>query len=619
MKGRWTKAVALVVTMAILFSGLISCAPEAPEEPTEVTTEVTVETETEITREVVVTATPESAETEPGAETGGRGTCGTLRLLWWQAPSILNPHLATGSKDQDAATPIYEPLAHFDENGEIDLRYGLAAEVPTRENGGISSDGRSITWKLKEGIQWSDGTLFTADDVVFTWQYIADPDAATTSAGQMGGVEIVEKIDEYTVKVTFEEPTPVPFTPYIGRFGLIFPKHVFQDFMGEKAQDAPANYEPVGTGPYVVREFRPDDVVVYEPNPYYRDPDKPCFEEVILQGGGDATSAARAVLVTGDADYAWNLQVSADVLADLNQGGQGTLTGPFGGNVERMIINFANPAPELGDERAEPGNPHPFLTDLKVRQALALGVDRQAIVDTLYGGGTLGKVACNILAAPPSLVSSTEHETCEYDLEEANRLLDEAGWTRGSNGIRQKVVDGETVEMNILFQTSVNQVRQKTQEIVKQGWEELGIDVELKAIKGGVFFSSDPANPDTYRKFYADIEMFGNGPSFPDDPSYLGGFTCDEIKTREQNWTGANIGRWCNPDYDELFSQLQETFDPDERAELYKRMNDMVVDQVVVVPLVEKAYPVTATSKDLGGVVMNPWALDLWNIADWYR
>ncbi|MBM3134130.1 MAG: peptide ABC transporter substrate-binding protein [Chloroflexi bacterium] len=546
-----------------------------------------------------------------------KGTCGTLRLLWWQAPTILNPHLATGSKDFDAARPVYEPLAALNEKGEPDVRYGLAAEVPTLQNGGISPDGLSVTWKLKTGVKWSDGTPFTADDVVFTWRYVTDKATAATSSMKMVEIKAVEKVDDYTVKITWKQPNPVPYIAFTGMYGMVIQKKAFENFMGEKARDAPANFKPVGTGPYMVKEFKPDDVVIYELNPHFRDPNKPCFKEVVLKGGGDATSAARAVLQTGDADYAWNLQVEADVLQELSKGGKGVLVSVPGGNIERIVVNFTNPDPALGDKRSEPGNPHPFLSDLKVRRALALATDRQTIAKALYGDGLLGVAACNILATPPALVSTTKFDTCEFNLEKANKLLDEAGWVKGPDGIRQKVVDGKIIKMKILFSTTVTPVRQKTQEIVKQGWEKLGIQVELKAVQGGVFFSGDVANPDTYRKFFADVEMFGNKPSAPDDPMYMGGWTCAEIKTKAANWTGQNIGRWCNPDYDKLFGELGKTLDPAKRAALYKQMNDMVVDDVAVIPLIEKAYPVIAHSKALKGIVTHSWDSDLWDLVDW--
>ncbi len=228
----------------------------------------------------------------------------TLRLLWWQAPTILNSHLAQGTKDYDAARPVLEPLAAVDPDGKPVPK--LAEEIPAVDNGGVSRDLRTVTWKLRRGVKWSDGTDFTADDVVFTYQYMADEATAATDSQQAEGVDRVEAPDPYTVVVYWKEPNPNPYQLFVSGLGNIIQKKQFSDFMGSRAKDAPGNLNPVGTGPYKVREFRPGDVVVYEANEFYREPNKPYFKEVQLKGGGDATSAARAVFQTGSVDYAWN-------------------------------------------------------------------------------------------------------------------------------------------------------------------------------------------------------------------------------------------------------------------------------------------------------------------------
>lgn len=399
---------------------------------------------------------------------------------------------------------------------------------------------------------------------------------------------------------------------------MIIQKKAFENYMGAKAKDAPANLKPIGTGPYVVTDFKPNDVVVYDLNPNYRDPTKPCFKQVNLKGGGDATSAARAVLQTGDMDYAWNLQVESDVLQDLMKGAKGKVTGATSGTMERIAINFTNPDPALGDKRSEPGVPHPFLTDLNVRKALALAVDRQAIAKELYGDGLLGVATCNVINVPAPTVSTTKHDICEFNIDKANKLLDDAGWAKGSDGIRQKVVNGTPVKMKLLFQTADNSVRQKTMQIVKQGWEKLGMQVELKGVNSGVFFSNDLANPDTWTKFFADVQLYSQGMTAPDDPIFSGNWTCDQIKTKSANWTGRNLSRWCNPDYDKLYDQLGNTLDPAKRVTLYKQLNDMLVDNVVMIPLVARQFPVVATSTSLKGVVPDPWdSNDLAHIPEW--
>ena len=246
-----------------------------------------------------------------------RGGGGTLKLLWWQGPVLLNPQFATGTKEQEGSRIFYEPLAAWDADGN--LVPVLAAEIPSRENGGLTADGRSVTWKLKRGVTWHDGQPFTADDVVFNWEYHRDP--ATSSSWISTYRDItVAKVDSHTVRITFPKPTPFWAEPFVGTVGMIIPRHVFKDFMGTKSREAPANTRPVGTGPYKIVDFKPGDLVLAEANMNYHIPNRPHFDRLEMKGGGDATSAARAVLQTGEYDFAWNLQVADEILKGLERG-----------------------------------------------------------------------------------------------------------------------------------------------------------------------------------------------------------------------------------------------------------------------------------------------------------
>ena len=190
------------------------------------------------------------------------GGGGALRTLFWQAPTSLNPHFSVGAKDSEGCRIFYEPLAAWDPDGN--LVPVLAAEIPDVENGGVSPDGKSVTWKLKKGVRWHDGEPFTADDVVFNWRFAADPATAAVSFGTFEGV-MVEKIDPLTVRVRFEKPTPFWADAFVGT-GMIIPKHVFEPYKGANSREAPANLKPVGTGPYVCVDFKPGDWVKGERN-----------------------------------------------------------------------------------------------------------------------------------------------------------------------------------------------------------------------------------------------------------------------------------------------------------------------------------------------------------------
>src|SRR5689334_13805057 len=260
-------------------------------------------------------AAPTQAPQPAGAKPGGGGP---LTLLWWQAPTILNAHLSLATKDVGAVRIYAEPLADF--NAQNQLVPILAAEIPSIDNGGVAHDGASVTWKLKSGVKWHDGQPFSASDVAFTFKYLSDPGTSATTLGFYQDVASVEAVAPDTVKVTFKHPVAAWFNPFVGLPAQILPEHVLKDAVGAGAKDAPFNLKPIGTGPYKVSDFKPGDVVTYDLNPDYHEVGKPFFDTVTLKGGGDAASAARAVLQTGEADWAWNLQIEPAVLSSLQSG-----------------------------------------------------------------------------------------------------------------------------------------------------------------------------------------------------------------------------------------------------------------------------------------------------------
>ncbi len=533
----------------------------------------------------------------------------TLRLLYWQAPTLLNPHLSTGTKDFEASRIVYEPLASFDASGEM-VPF-LAAEIPSIENGGVAEDLSSVTWKLKSGVTWADGEPFTAEDVVFTYEYISNPEVGAITSEYYTDIASVEAVDPTTVKITFKKPTVAWFVPFVGTNGMIIPKHIFADFNGPNSREAPANLAPIGTGPYITEEVKPGDVIVYVANENFREEGKPFFKRVELKGGGDATSAARAVLQTGDADYAWNTQVEAAVLTQLEATGIGRVIPKPGPNVERIVVNFSDPNVEKDGQRSHKDVPHPFLTDLNVRKALSLAMDRQTIADQLYG--VAGTPTNDYVLSPENIRANAPWE---FNLEEAAKLLDEAGWVdSNNNGIRDK--DG--VEMRMVFQTSVNPVRQKTQEIIKQDLGKIGIDLELKSIDASIFFDSEPNNPDNLGHFYADLQMYTTGNDNPDPTAYMRRYLCEEIAQKENNWAGANDARYCNPAYEAMFAELVALKDPEERDEQVKKMNNfLTVEDVAVIPLIDRSSP-AAAANSIEGIDLTPWDLEPWNIKDWTR
>jgi peptide/nickel transport system substrate-binding protein len=533
-----------------------------------------------------------------------RGGGGPLRLLLWQGPTLLNPHFATGTKDQEGSRPFYESLARYDADGV--LVPVLAAEIPSRANGGIAADGLSTTWKLKKNVQWHDGQPFGADDVVFNWQYATDPATGAFSTGFYANVKSVEKIEATTVRFNFLKPTPI----WDRACALwLIPKHVFAPYIGAKSREAPANLKPIGTGPYKFVAFTPGDLVRGEANMNYYLPNRPFFDTIEIKGGGDATSAARAVLQTGEFDYAWNIQVEDNVLKAMEAGGKGKMVFKPSGNPEMIMLNAADPWTEVDGERANVKSKHFAFSDPAVRKAFGLLVDRKSIQDFVYGRAATA--TANALNNPVQYNSKAI--VAEFNVDKANALLDAAGWKRGSDGVRAK--DGK--RLKLVFQTSINSVRQKVQAIVKQACAKAGIEVELKTVQASVYFSSDLTNPDTYGKFFADVEMYLNNRAGTDPDRFMQQWVSWEVCQKANGWQLQNKTRWSSPEYDKAFRAAELELDPVKRAALFVQMNDMACSAGHVVPVALRAQ-VTA----LGKFIVAPltgWDLDLSGIHDWYR
>ncbi|WP_321362776.1 peptide ABC transporter substrate-binding protein [uncultured Celeribacter sp.] len=541
-----------------------------------------------------------------------RGADGHVNIIYYQAPSTMNPYLSGGTKELESASLVLEPLARYDETGAI-VPF-LAESVPTVENGGVSEDLTTITWKLKEGLKWSDGSDLTSEDVKFTWEYCTSEGGGCSQSEKYNDVVSVETPDALTVIVTFGVPKPFPYGPFVGAQAPIVQKAQFANCTGEAmASCTDQNFAPIGTGPFVVDEFKTNDVVSLSANPNYRDPAKPAFATATLKGGGDAQSAARSVLETGEFDYAWNTQVAPDLLEAMLAKGQGQLVSAYGTLVERIMVNLTDPNPALGDERATAAHPHPFLSDIAVRKALSMAIDRALLTEIGYGNA--GRPTCNVLPAP-EIYKSTANDAClTQDIEGAKAVLEEAGWVDSDgDGVREK--DG--VKLSLLFQSSTNAIRQDFQAIIKQWWEEIGVETELRNIDASVFFGGDAGSPDTFQKFYADVEMYANNFDGTDPEAYMANWECEQAPRPETQWQGNNMPRFCSEEYDALVAEMAETGDINERAEMAKAMNDMLMQEYVIIPLVDRGR-LSAHANSLGGVILNTWDSELWNAADWYR
>ena len=351
---------------------------------------------------------------------------------------------------------------------------------------------------------------------------------------------------------------------------MIIPKHLFADYIGAKSRDAPTNLKPVGTGPYKFVDFKPGDMVKGELNPNYHIANRPHFDTIEMKGGGDAVSAARAVLQTGEYDYAWNMQVEDEILQRLEKGGKGVAVITPGGNIEHIQLN-SDRSLDRGRRRAlEPQD----QASAALRSGGAPGA-RPAGRPQVGRGAHLRPHRHRDRATSSTTRSASARRTRSGSSTSTRRTRSSrsAGWKKGADGIRAK--DGK--KLKFVYQTSINTPRQKTQAIVKQACQKAGIDIELKSVTASVFFSSDVANPDTYTKFYCDMQMYTTTMTQPDPEVFMNQFTSWEVATKENKWQGRNITRWRSEEYDKTFRAAEGELDPVKRAALFIRMNDLVV------------------------------------------
>jgi peptide/nickel transport system substrate-binding protein len=414
----------------------------------------------------------------------------------------------------------------------------------------------------------------TSADVVFTYEYCAD--ALTGCSGTPVGVASVEAVDDLTVTVTFTEPQTYPYgVIFVGFTSPIIQQAQFADCIGEAAKTCTEqNFAPVGTGPYMVTELRPEDTVTYEFNPNYRGnaEGKPFFGTVTIKGGGDAESAARSVLEIGEADYAWNLQVAPEIIAPMEAAGNGVVQTAFSANVEHINLNQTNPDGTPPSDYQGGANPNPFFT----------------------GNGELARAL-------------------------SMAILDELGYVdTDGDGIRE-LPDGTPLSWD--YVTSTNAVRQSNQALIQGYWEAIGVEVNMQNQDAGLFFDGTNASDFSIWKFFTDIQMFTNGATAPDAVGYFDDLKTDQIPESTNSWGGSNVPRLASEEYDAAVTEAGAlpVGDPAQIELLHFLQEEMFYGQGAIIPLIHRGN-VSAFANDIQGVgELNGWDSEYWNIEDWYR
>jgi peptide/nickel transport system substrate-binding protein len=315
------------------------------------------------------------------------------------------------------------------------------------------------------------------------------------------------------------------------------------------------------------------------------------------------------VLQSVEYDYALNMLIEEEILMKLETAENIMVNITPSGNVEFMSLNSTDPAVEVDGERASIKTKHPLFSDPAVRQAINVLIDRASIEKFIYG--RTARATANFLNNPERFRS--KNTKFEFNIEKANQILEAAGWKKGGDGIRAK--DGKPLKF--VFQTSINAPRQKTQAIIKQACQKAGIDVELKSVVGSVFFSSDIANPDTYTHFYCDAQMYNTTMPQADPQFFMNQYVSWQVANKENKWQGRNVSRWQSKEYDETYKQAEQELDAVKRAALFIKLNDLVVTDNYIQPIVSRTR-VAALGNKLTAHISG-WDNDLWQLASWYR
>lgn len=532
------------------------------------------------------TTAPE-ATTPPTGEGGG-----VLTIGLYQEPDNLNPFLAVQTASRLVRELTLEGLLDADPDGNYIPQ--LAAEVPSVENGGISPDGLTITYKLKPGVTWSDGHPLTSRDIQFTWEAVMDPANAVNSQTGYELIESVETPDELTAVVTFKEL----YAPALSLFSIadaVLPAHALE---GTPLGEAEFNRSPEGTGPFVVTEWRSGDSIVLDRNPNYREEGRPFLDRVVFKII-PSREVGIAQIRSGEIDVLWDLIESQ--IPEFQQLEGIDLQVVPSSNVEYLGLNLS--------DNFDPALPHPILSDKRVRDAIAAAIDRTPIVDELLFGMT--EVATSPLgmgwAAPSGL------ELPPYDPAKAQQLLEEAGWVdTDGDGIREK--DGMRLSLEISTPAG-SQLRELTEQILQEQLKAVGIELVINNVPAATLFGNWAENGKLKRGDF-DIVMDTWGADLDPDAFLSTLFTSDQIPTEANGGEGWNFFRLADPELDQAITEGRSTLDLEVRKAAYRRAVERILDAGVYIPLYKRAQ-INAFVSAVDGELPNPWDEFTWNIKDW--
>lgn len=570
----------------------VACGPITPAAPQATAQAGASTSAAQPTSAATSQSTTTSQAAQAAAQPTPQATGPQVRITLNQEPDTLNPFYSGLRATFTVTQAIFNGLVVVNEQG--DYEGDLAMEVPTVQNGGVSADGLTITYKLRQGVKWADGQPFSADDVKFTYDAIMNPANTISGKSVYGKIESLTVKDPYTVELKMKEP----YAAYAEFFSYpvgILPRHALGSLPDLNKADF--NRKPFGTGPYRVTDWQAANYIQLDANPnYYKG--APKIGRVIVRIVPDKNTQLAQVRAN-ETDVAVDLNEDDAVQVDRIPGWKAFAIA--GLTSDRLFLNLAEPGV------ADGSRPHPILGDKRVRQALEMGIDKQQLVDKVLSGKT--KVATSeypVGWAAPNL------EPSKYDVDTAKRLLDQAGWQVGADGIREK--DGRKLHLSI-SSTSGNTLRENVEQLIQAGWKAMGVDLEIKNATAAVLVGEWSENGLVQRGNF-DIAYYGFTPGIDPSGTISPRFHSKQIPFEGNQGEGDNGMRYRDPQVDQWIDEADRTLDQARRKELYGEVMRKIADDVPLIYLYNRAN-VEAVSQRVQGPHSHPFRWLTWNIHEW--
>ncbi|MGH2615351.1 MAG: peptide ABC transporter substrate-binding protein [Thermomicrobiales bacterium] len=545
-------------------------------------------------------STPESDAPYYSDTQGPPQPGGVANFLLYEDPDSLNPLLEQTSIAEQVTTVITEGLAYNDPDGNYQPL--LAAELPTLENGGLSQDLTTVTWKLKPDVLWSDGEPFTAEDVKFTWEAAKNTANSSAVVSEYELIENVETPDPTTVVVTYSSFN----AGYLDQFPYIVPRHATGPV--EDMANWEFNRNPIGTGPFKLQEWAPGEFLMTVRNENYREEGKPYLDGLNFLVV-PAEEARTARMIEGDGDVMLGSSVEADEQIEAAGAGE-SRTAP-GIWIVQMWFNFSRPF----DDDPAPTPPHPILGDHRVREAITLAVNRDRIIEDLFEGRwfhidspfDVGWMQCQV-------------EPFTYDPERARQLLDEVGWRdEDGDGIREAhgvegVEDGTPLSLMMNGYTGYSDL-ELMQLAVQEDLKGVGIDTRLENQEFAVIFGTwDDASPRLLGDF--DLLMYDAGWFAEPGKEIVQDYHPAEVPSAERPG-GRNATRWVREDVGAWLDAANGTPDVEVRRENFCNVANAHREDIVSFPILQFGEG-SAYSYRLHNFTVSTWEFATWDAENWW-